>query len=206
MARLKQKYVLLIALIIFTACGSSDKRGAEVSDSINSNVDTVASIGTNSTSADLNKEKTIEVPVDIAELKRSPFLSVTSGVLPYSESKAFCQPQKHSFFGHYQLIDKSDDQLGLMGRLIVSVPNKTKKWSYESTDETFVEIKLASKKIKVWKEIGIGTKEDQLNSFIGDSFHYKKGTMIYAVLGDYTLNATILVDTIHELTVGKYCK
>lgn len=183
-----------------------DKEGNEISAENNFKEDTLETKIISLDSNSLKDEKTFGEPIDIFKLKGLTFLAVTSGVWPHSESKTFCKPADHKFFGHYQLIDKSDDKYGFIGQLIVSVSNSAESWTYENDYETFVEIKLQNSKIRIWKEIGVGTKETQLKSFIGDNFHYKKGTMIYAELGDFSLNATILGDTINKLTVGKYCK
>lgn len=203
---LKRHYIYLITIFILTACLTVDKKESENSDENNFIADSLNTTVINQYSESFKDEKTFREPIDIIELKRLPFLTVTSGVWPHSESKTFCKPNKHKFFGHYQLIDKSDDKFGFIGQLIVSVPNSAEYWTYENDYETFVEIKLENSKIKIWNDIGVGTEETQLKSFIGDNFHYKKGTMIYAELGDYALNATILGDTINKLTVGKYCE
>lgn len=203
---LKRHYIYLITIFTLTACSAVDKEGNEISTENNFKADTLKTNELNLDSANLKNEKTFGGPIDILELKGLKFLTVTSGVWPHSESKTFCKPYDHKFFGHYQLIDKSDDKFGFIGQLIVSVPNSAESWTYENDYEIFVEIKLENSKIRIWKDIGVGTKETQLKSFIGDNFHYKKGTMIYAELGDYSLNATILGDTINKLTVGKYCK
>jgi hypothetical protein len=203
---LKRHYIYLTMFFALTFCSPVDKREHEISEKKNSNADTLATNKTSVDSDSLQGNKTFGEPIDIKELKGLTFLTVTSGVLPHSESKTFCKPSDHKFFGHYQLIDKSDDKFGFIGQLVVSVPNKAESWTYENDYETFVEIKLESRKIIAWKEIGVGTKETHLKSFIGDNFYYKKGTTIYAELGDYTLNATIFGDTINKLTVGRYCK
>jgi hypothetical protein len=193
-------------LFALTACLQVEKKENEIPEEKTSNTDTLETNKIIIDSDSLQADKTFGEPINILELKRLTFLTVTSGVLPHSESNTLCKPSDHKFFGHYQLIDKSDDKFGFIGQLVVSVPNKAESWTYENDYETFVEIKLESKKIRVWKEIGVGTIETHLKSFIGDNFNYKKGTMIYAELGDYSLNATILGDTINKLTVGKYCK
>ena len=203
---LKRHYIYLITIFTLTACLTVDKEESENSAENNFKADTLKTKEANLNSDSLKDEKTFGQPIDIFELKGLTFLTVTSGVWPHSESKTFCKPYDHKFFGHYQLIDKSDDKFGFIGQLIVSVPNSAENWTYENDYETFVEIKLENSKIRIWKDIGVGTKETQLKNFIGDNFHYKKGTMIYAELGDYSLNATILGDTINKLTVGKYCK
>lgn len=203
---LKRHYIYLITIFTLTACLTVDKEGSENSAENNFKADTIKTNEIELDRDSLKDDNTIGVPIDIFELKGLSFLTVTSGVWPHSESKTFCKPYDHKFFGHYQLIDKSEDKFEFIGQLIVSVPNSSENWTYENDYETFVEIKLENRKIRIWKDIGVGTKEAKLNSFIGDNFHYKKGTMIYAELGDYSLNATILGDTISKLTVGKYCK
>jgi hypothetical protein len=102
-------------------------------------------------------------------------------------------------------MDKSDSKFGFIGQLVVSVSCNSENWTYNNDSESFVELRLENKGIKIWKEIGVGTTENDLNSFLGSNFHYKKGTMIVAEINDYTLNATILGDTINTLTIGKYC-
>ena len=65
---------------------------------------------------------------------------------------------------------------------------------------------LYSNEVKIWDSISVGMKEKNLLNFIGNNFNYKKDTIVYAELGDYTATFTILADTINKLKVGKYCK
>lgn len=201
---LKSNYIYLIAIFTLISCSAIDTKESEIStenifkvDTLNPKVDELDS---------LKVEQTFEDPIDIIELKGLSFLTVTSGVLSHSESKTFCKPLDHDFFGHYHLIDKSDDKFEVIGQLIVSVPKSAENWTFENDYETFVEIKLENNKVRLWEDLGVGAKAAYLENFIGDNFYYQKGTMVYAELGEYSLDATILGDTINKLTVGKYCK
>jgi hypothetical protein len=183
-----------------------DKEVNENLDETNLKTDTLVTNKISLDKSNSEEKVTFGEPIDILELKGQTFLTVTSGVWPHSESKTFCKSSDHKFFGHYQLIDKSDGKFEFIGQLIVSVPNSAEGWTYDNDYETFVEIKLESNKIRIWNELGVGNKESHLKKFIGDNFSYKKGSTIYAELGDYSLNAIILGDTIYKLTVGKHCK
>jgi hypothetical protein len=203
---LKRHHLYLIILFTSTACLTVDKKGNDNSDETNLKTDTLVPNKISLDRGISEERETFGEPIDILVLKGQTFLTVTSGVWPHSESKTFCKSSDHRFFGHYQLIDKSDEKFEFIGQLIVSVPNSAEGWTFDNNYETFVEIKLESNKIRIWNELGVGNKETHLIKFIGDNFSYKKGTTIYAELGDYSLNATILGDTINKLTVGKYCK
>lgn len=147
-----------------------------------------------------------KAPIDMNLLKNLPDITTTSGVLPNSESTELCRPSDFGFFGHYQLLENGKYGNDFIGQLNVFVTDNAENWKFNNTNEIFSEIRLESNKIKVWGKIGVGTSQSDLREFISDNFSYKKGTIIYAELGEYTLNATILGDSINKLTVGKYCK
>jgi hypothetical protein len=146
-------------------------------------------------------------PVDIKIIKHLPDIVTTSGVLPTKESENLCKPNTKGFFGRYYLVHK---QTGVkdpvFGQLIIFVTGKADNWKYDNNNETFAQLILTSSQIKLWDKIKIGTTEKDLLNFIGKNFHYKKGTLIYSEINEYSLECTILADTINKMTVSKYCK
>lgn len=161
----------------------------------------------NNSVQELDKEKKqFDSPININELKESSFLTTTSGVLTHSKSEKLCMPPKEGFFRHYQLLDESNGNFNFIGQLNVFVPEGSESWRKDYQHEIFAEIELESGKVKLWDSIRVGKSEKNLRKFIGDNFNYKKGTLIYAELEEYTLSAVILGDTISKLTVGRYCK
>ena len=146
-------------------------------------------------------------PVDIKIIKHLPGVVTTSGVLPTKESDNLCKPNTKGFFGRYYLVHK---QTGVkdpvFGQLIVYFAAKEDNWKYDNNNETFAQLTLTSSKIKLWDKIKIGTTEKDLLNFIGKNFHYKKGTLIYSEINEYSLECKVLADTINKITVSKYCK
>src|SRR5690606_11765078 len=92
-----------------------------------------------------------------------------------------------------------------VGRLTIYKDHAPVKWSYDDKDEEFVKLELQSGRIKVWDKVTVGDHKDSLLAFIGDRFHYHKGTIVVAEIGDYQGEFSILNDTIRELTVRRTC-
>ena len=147
----------------------------------------------------------IDPPIDITELKKLPFLTTTSGVLPISESENLCKPEVDGFFGHYYLINEDNNWVHI-GELYVYAEGEPENWQYDTAIETFAKIKLLQSDIKVWDIIGVGTHEKDVIAFIGQNFHYKKGTILHADINEYSADFTILADTINRLTIRRNCK
>ncbi len=146
-------------------------------------------------------------PVDIKKIKNFPDVFTTSGVVPTKESEKLCKQNSNGFFGRYILVHKQTSAKDpIFGQLIVYVTGSADNWKYDNSNETFAELTLTSSQIKLWDKIKIGTSENELLNFIGENFHYKKGTVIFSEINEYSLQCTILADTINKLTIGKYCR
>ena len=153
------------------------------------------------------KIQTSPPPIDIKIIKYLPDIVTTSGVLPTKESENLCKPNAKGFFGRYYLVHKQANiKNPIFGQLIVYVTGKADNWKYNNNNETFAQLTLTSSQIRLWDKIKIGTTEKELLRFIGKSFHYKKGTLIYSEINEYSLQCIISADTINKLTVSKYCK
>lgn len=146
-------------------------------------------------------------PVDIKIIKNLPNILTTSGVLQTNETENLCRQSSTGFFGRYFLVRKQTGVKDpIFGQLIVYVTGKADNWKYDNNNETFAQLTLTSGQIKLWDKIKIGTSQKELLNFIGKNFHYKKGTIIYSEINEYTLECTVLADTINKLTIAKYCK
>lgn len=155
----------------------------------------------------LKKNKEFNYPVDLKKLLSEDFLETTSGVIPKSETKNFYKPFETGFFGSYTLLNTNDTtEKRYIGNLIVFTTEQAENWRQDSENQFFVEIELEQPIIFVWDSISVGISENKLLDFIGDNFHYKKGTLIYSELGDYTCNFYIVADTIRQIKIGKYKK
>ncbi|MEZ4799739.1 MAG: hypothetical protein R2809_08200 [Flavobacteriales bacterium] len=144
-------------------------------------------------------------PIDFFQLKKLPFISTTSGVLSQTESKDFCTPTDHQFFGQYFLLDRADEQSEILGKLIVSVPKRVKIWTYENDYESFVQLELESNKVSLWNKIRVGISDTELMNFIEPYFSYKAGAYVYSWLGGYALAAEMEGTAVKKLIVTKIC-
>lgn len=151
------------------------------------------------------REMQLGEPIDIFQLKKLDFISTTSGVLSHTDSKDFCAPTDHQFFGQYFLLDRADEQSEILGKLIVSVPKRVKVWTYENDYESLVQLELESNKVSLWNKIRVGTSDSELMNFIEPYFSYKKGVFIYAWLGGYALAAEMEGTAVKKLIVTKIC-
>ncbi|MDT8346360.1 MAG: hypothetical protein RQ756_01060, partial [Flavobacteriaceae bacterium] len=88
---LKRHYIYMITIFTLTACITVDKEESENSADNNFKADTLVTNEIELDSDSIKDDKTFGEPIDIFELKRLSFLTVTSGVLPHSESKTFCK-------------------------------------------------------------------------------------------------------------------
>ncbi|MFI5220347.1 MAG: hypothetical protein ACHQNT_12755 [Bacteroidia bacterium] len=194
---------LLCLTLIFTACGQKQPIPNNTeSDTIKKTPDKVEIF-----SDTLNEAKEIfSEPVPLNEIKQLNFLETTSGVAVISETKIFCKPSEAGFFGFYYMFNKTKQPWDYIGILKVHTTDKPEKWRFDTKNEIFVEIELENTDISVWDSIKVGVSEGGLMKFIGDNFHYKKGTIVYAELGDFKANFTIADDKISKLKVGRYCK
>jgi len=180
-----------LILISFISC-NEDKVSTEIKNEIKT-IDTIQK----------TKSKLSE-PVDIVDLKSLEWLTTTSGVVPHSELKNLCvQNDSLGFYGFYFLIDKT--VVRPIETLKIHTSQHNKKWNFDSKKEQFVEINLTSNKITIWDSIKVGLSEEKLKQFIGERFHYKKGTMIYSDLDSYEGIFIIANDTIIELTIKNKC-
>ncbi len=151
-------------------------------------------------------EDFIELPIDIYELKKLPFLETTSGCVTISETKKFCRPDTAGFFGHYQLLNKTNPfDYKFIGQLIVYTTDKPGNWRFDTSNETFIEIELKSPVIKVWTGIGVGTTETELLDFLKHKNYYRQDSEIKAEISGYSTIFYLISDTVNYLKISKYC-
>ena len=143
-------------------------------------------------------------PINIGAIKQLGFITTTSGVVPIAEAESFCQQQNEGFYGFYHLINKTNNQM--IGVLTIFTTDQPQDWKVTSKRESLFRIKLETNDIQVWDSISVGMNENNLSDFIGDHFHYKKGTTMYAELGDYKSNFTINSDTISRIEITRSCE
>jgi len=147
-------------------------------------------------------EASLPAPIDIQELKSRSSLSFTSGVLAENETKKLCVPgDSVGFYGIYFLIHEEVSRP--IGHL--KIHNISKEWQFDDPHEKFAEISLNSGEISLWDSIAVGLSERGLMDFIGQRFHYKKGSTIYAELDSYTGIFIIAQDTLSRLTIRNRC-
>ncbi|MFD1552538.1 hypothetical protein DNU06_17190 [Putridiphycobacter roseus] len=191
------KVLSILSLVILISCsGDYSKNESEIKPKIEE-VKCVESI--------IEVVSALPNPINIVDLKNSKWLKTTSGIVTHSESRKLCIPNDSiGFYALYFLIDNAVDLP--IGVLKVHTDEDNKAWKFVSANEQFVEIKLSSNKIVLWDSIRVGLSEKRLLSFIGERFHYKKGTVIYSELDSYEGMFTIISDTIMELTVKNRCE
>lgn len=144
-------------------------------------------------------------PIDINTLKRQGWLETTSGVLSRGEAEVLCPNDSTSFFGFYELIDRST-RGGPFGRLVVRIKEKPAKWTYDDKNEEFIQLTLRSDRIKVWDEIAVGDPVDDLVAFVWNHVPYKRGTSEFVDFGGYRGWFEIADNgTIQELTIRRVC-
>ena len=143
------------------------------------------------------------VPINLKEIKTLDFLTVTSGVVPNSETNKLCKPDTIGFFGGYNLINKNTNEL--IGYLKVFTTDKPETWRFDNNNEIFSAIELTGQDVSVWDSIKIGLIENKLIEFIGQNFHYKKGQTIYADFGDYDGTFWIDKGKISKLEIRNIC-
>ncbi|KAA1240784.1 hypothetical protein [Aquimarina sp. RZ0] len=144
-------------------------------------------------------------PINLTEIKNLEFLTTTSGVVPHSELESLCKQNEEGFYGFYHLINKNK-KYWMMGLLTVYVTDKPESWKFNSKNETLSMLELKTDDIKVWDSISIGISQSKLLDFIGTSFHYKKGSTLYAELGEYKSSFTMSKDTVSGIKIVKSCK
>ncbi len=144
----------------------------------------------------------LSTPIEIYELKNLNGLTITSGVVSHSDINELCvQGDSSGFYGFYYLIDNSINKP--LGTLKIHTTDEN--WKFDSKHERFAEIILESNRVSVWDSIKVGLSEKKLNDFIGNRFHYKKGTMIYSELDSYEGIFVIQKDTISKITIRNNC-
>lgn len=195
--------VILSFLFSLTNCTNLDDKKSLTEKSNKTNNREKSVIQNDSIQTEINH---FIAPIDIQKIKSLSNLTTTTGVLQHSATTEFCKPKASGFFGHYQLISKERSNNPRIGQLITYSTTKPENWKFNDATEIFVEIELFTPDIKVWETISVGTKEKDVLNFIGNNIHYKKGTLLYCNLGDYTANFIILGDSVNSIKVGKYCK
>ncbi len=190
------KRILSILVVTFLfSCNNNETQKQKQLETWNERVEDYDSL--------LDQKANLSDPIDIYKLKNLNGLNITSGVVTHSETKDLCvQGESLGFYGFYFLVDET------IGKPfgVLRIHNSDEDWSFDSKNEKFAEIILESNRVSVWDSIHVGLSEKKLKDFIGDRFHYKKGTMIYSELDSYEGIFTILNDTINKLTIKNNCK
>ncbi|MBN2348530.1 MAG: hypothetical protein JXJ22_06830 [Bacteroidales bacterium] len=158
---------------------------------------------TNSDTLDTVTIKKLGIPINLIEIKKLDFLTVTSGVIPISKTDKLCRLDTTGFFGEYTLINKNTNKI--FGNLKVFTTDKPENWRFDNNNEIFSVIELIGKDISLWGELTVGQTESDLKEFIGQNFHYKKGQTIYADFGDYDGTFWINNGVIEKLEIRKIC-
>lgn len=194
-ANTNMKYLNILLVFILIGCFNPNQNGKNLQ---NSNL----SEKTEPDSIETEKSKT---PVDILKLLNLNFLETTSGTLSKNERKRYLQANETGFFGSYELFYRHEDkEWSYIGYLVVFTTDKPDHWRQDSKNQKFIEIELEHPCISIWDTIRVGVSEKYLMKFIGNNFHYKKGNSIYAEIGEYSCDFTIINDTINRLKVGLY--
>ena len=124
-------------------------------------------------------------------------------VVPHSDTSRFCNPTKNGFFGFYSIIDKKNDEQ--IGTLYIHTSDKPENWKSDSQNETFTSINLLSNDIVIWDSLKVGLTQSELNNFIANQFHYKKGQTVYSDFGKYEGIFTMRNDSIVKLEIKTKC-
>jgi hypothetical protein len=191
------RYMLnILILISFLSC----QNRTQTNDLIN--IDTSIIIE-DSNSSNASSKAQLGLPVSLKDLKKLDCLTTTSGVIPKSETSKLCKPDTNGFFGEYVLINKNKNKI--IGYLKVYTTDKPEMWRFDSENETFTAIELIGDEIRIWGKITVGTTEIDLEKFIGQNFHYKKGQTIYADFGDYNGTFCINNGKIEKLEIQIVC-
>lgn len=90
--------------------------------------------------------------------------------------------------------------------MIVFYPGKAENWKFDTIDEILLELITESQSIKVWNKNLIGISVKELNEFIGQNFHYKKGQTYYADMGDYECIIYFKNELTYKLRIKRKCK
>jgi hypothetical protein len=149
---------------------------------------------------------TDSIQIDVPNLKNSPYIVTTSGVLPKSETNKFCkiESERKGFFGFYELFDKNT--YDYLGQLKVYTTDKPEKWKLDSENEIFVEIEIISNKIKLNENFGVGISRKKIIEFIGQNSYTLSEDTLETNIGSYIAYFTFKSDTVYWLKIGKYCK
>jgi hypothetical protein len=155
-----------------------------------------------------NKTFELEPPLDITSLSEVEQLDWNSGVA--NSKNEYCYNSSDGHYGFYSLIDKRKlktnniDEI-LVGRILIHRKKSKSVWTEKDTTQKIQRIELRSDILTLWQELKVGLSNEDLLNFIGDNFHYQKGTVLYAELPGYNCNFTILSDTIAEIIIDKKC-
>lgn len=143
-------------------------------------------------------------PVNIDSLKAKAWLETTSGLLSKKESELFCPKNASGHLGRYFLIDRIEGK-GPFGELTVYFSSEPGGWRYLPNTDVFAGLVLRTDRIAIWDSLSVGDPKSKVLDFIGKRFHYKKGAVLVANVGQFLCAFTILGDTIHDLSVTKSC-
>lgn len=198
------KSILLFHLVIFFNYGCKTKSEV-VQERINEYLENVKTDTPGSELGDSLKASFSE-PISINVIKDLDFLATTSGVVPISENKKFCKPDKDGFFGFYHLLNKNSDYQ-MMGILTVFTTDEPKSWKFGSSNEELTQLELETSDIQIWNGIHVGmNKTELIMDFIGNKFHYQKDTLLYAEIGGYASSFIITSDTVSRINLTKTCE
>jgi len=144
------------------------------------------------------QSRVFEQPIDLDSIKNLNNIEFTSGV----ETKP-CEIETEGFFGFYGFIDMEEREP--FANLIVLTTDQPKKWRADSKNEQFVSLELFSSKLIIWDSLTVGLTGTQLNNFIGQQFHYKKGQTVYADFDRYEGIFQLRNDTIQNFEIKTKC-
>ncbi|MEM7551818.1 MAG: hypothetical protein AAF363_19210 [Bacteroidota bacterium] len=180
------KHFIVILFLFFTGCTNSRTSEQEPE-----------------TSGQIADKKTrqiriFEQPVNLDSIKNLDNIEFTSGV----ETKT-CKIETEGFFGFYGFIDM--ERREPFANLIVLTTDQPEKWRADSNNEQFVSLELFSRKLIIWDSLRVGLTIAQLNNFINEQFHYKKGQTVYADFDRYEGIFQTRSDTIMSFQIKTKC-
>lgn len=191
------KLASLICLALISGCHSStDQEPSAIVTSVGASAQPamdLASAGSN-----------LGAPLDIDSLESQEWLETTSGVLSDRETKDLCPKNASGHFGRYFLIDRGAQAMPF-GELTVHFQSHPAEWRYRNHEDEFVSLMLRTDRLRIWDTLAVGDQRSKVLVFVGKRFHYDKGSLLYATIGEYGCAFKILGDTIHDLTITKTC-
>ena len=194
--------IIFILTLFFTSCNNVENK-----DNITINNNSVITDTFDIIPDTIKKNKEFSCPIDLKKLLREDFLETTSGIYRASETEEFFKPSISGFFGSYTLLNKNGPRgKKYIGDLIIYTTERAENWRQDSDNQFFIGIKLEQSTISIWDSVKVGISEKTLLDFIGENFHYKKGTTIYSELGDFSCSFIIKGDSVSFISVIKYKK